>query len=794
MKSNFVTGYRWNLAFYIIEFIAIFIIGIIFDRLNIYYISVFSAFAIITAIILWRGKKKKPLSERSHKIFQSICFVFVSGFASAICDSAQVFIYSMIFSCIAGFIFLDVKFSRFQLYLSSIAVIAVVIFVKFYTRSRQSVLEFVFGSVVLIVANFVIISMTNIITFQYRKMLEQERSLDDLLKVVEAKCDDAQEATRTKSRFLANMSHEIRTPINSIMGMNEMILRESSEKEILGYANESRTAAESLLGLVNDILDITKIEEGKVSLVEADYRPDSLLNDLYTLIRFRAEAKNLNLEIIADEALPSVLRGDDVRLKQVLTNLLTNAIKYTHEGTVTLEVKYEQNGNIYFSVRDTGIGIKEENLGRLFDAFARFEEDRNRSIEGTGLGLNITVSLLRLLGSELRVASVYGVGSDFFFTLNQKVIDPAPIGKLDLSMRNGEARAYKASFIAPSARVLVVDDNEINCKVFANLLKKTRILIDEAESGLESLVKTAKNRYDIIFMDHMMPGMDGVEALRLLRKSKDNPCRNVPVVALTANAVTGAKEHYLSVGFDSFLSKPIDTEKLEKTIFELLDKNLIETCEDAEESCVEAEDTSEPVSFPVIDGMDWNYAKLNLKDDNLIVDTVRMFRMKLRSDIMELDSYFESIDSDEGCDSYRVKVHSMKSSAALIGIVQLAGMAMELEKAARSRNTDIIRALHPVFADCWNSYYEPLGELSDSGSGLKNAEEHMDEIAEIFAQIRCGAENMDVDVLDEMSKLLDEYHFRQPMSDKIEMIKMWILNFETEKLLNVQFKEQYLND
>ncbi len=785
MKSNFITGYRCNLAFYIIEFVVIILIGFIFDSLSYAYLGAFIAFAVISVAILWRGKKKNPMSEKAHKIFQSICFVFISGFASAIYNSAQVFIYSMIFSCIVGFIFLDYKFSRFQLYLSLIALLVVGVFVGVYTGSNQSVIEFAFGGIVLIVANWVIISMTNIITFQYRKMAEQERSLDDLLRVVEAKCDDAQEATRTKSRFLANMSHEIRTPINSIMGMNEMILRESRDKEIIGYANESRTAAESLLSLVNDILDITKIEEGKVSLVETDYRIDSLINDIYNLIRFRAEAKKLELEIIADETLPSVLHGDDVRIKQILTNLLTNAVKYTHEGTVTLEVRNENNGEIYFSVRDTGIGIKEENIDRLFDAFARFEEVRNRTIEGTGLGLNITVSLLRLLGSELKVTSVYGIGSDFFFTLKQKVVDSAPIGELDLSLRTDEAQSYKASFVAPSARILVVDDNEINRKVFINLLKKTRIRIDEAESGLEALVKTAKTKYDVIFMDHMMPEMDGVEAFNILRKSKENLCHNTPVVALTANAVSGAKEQYLSVGFNSFLSKPIDTERLEKALFELLDKNLIETYSEdiAEEDTAEACEAEES-DFPVIDGIDWNYARLNLRDESLILETAKMFRTRLRADIIELDSYFESIDSDEGCDSYRVKVHSMKSSAALIGIVQLAGMAMELEKAARNRNTDIIRALHPVFSDRWNSYYEPLGEIAASDSELKNSEEYMDEIYEIFSQIRCGAENMDVDVLDEMSKLLDEYRFDKTLSDKVEMVKMWILNFEIEKLVD----------
>ena len=783
MKSNFLTGYRCNLAFFIIEFIAIVVIGLIFDRIVAYVFFTFSIVLAICVAILWRGNKKKLLSEKAHKIFQCISFVIMSGFASVTLNSAQVFIYSMFFACIVGFIFLDASFSRFQLYLSSIALVTVGVVVGVFTGSSQSILEFCFGGVVLFIANWVIISMSNIIMFQYRQMAEQERSLDDLLKVVEAKCDDAQAATRSKTLFLANMSHEIRTPINSIMGMNEMILRESSEKEIVEYAAEQKNAAESLLSLINDILDITKIEEGKVSLVNVEYKMSSLISGLYNLIRFRADAKKLKFEVIADENLPSVLKGDDVRLKQILTNLLTNAVKYTHEGTVTLEVKRLENNDIYFSVRDTGMGIKEENLNTLFDAFARFEEERNRTIEGTGLGLNITVSLLKLFGSELKVNSVYGIGSDFFFTVSQKIIDNTPIGELDLSVKADETKVYKASFIAPEAKILVVDDNEINRKVFTNLLKKTQIQIDEAESGLESLVKTAKTSYDIIFMDHMMPEMDGIEALRILRKSKENLCCNAPVVALTANAVAGAKEQYLSAGFNSYLSKPINTEKLEKLLFDLLDKNLIMIAED--EPVRVLKETAEPtasVELPVVDGVDWNYARLNLKEDELILDTVRMFRASLKSAITELDGYFESIDTEDGCDSYRVKVHSMKSSAALIGIVQLAGMAMELEKAARNRNADIIRALHPVFASRWNSYYEPLGEITGSGEELKKSSDYMDEIVEIFEQIRQGAENMDVDVLDAMSKLLDEYSYESPLSEKVEMVKMWILNFELEKL------------
>lgn len=782
MKSHFLTGYRCNLAFFILESLAITVIGYAFDRITMPLLIGFVIFAAVMTIILFRGKRKFVLSEDAHKMVQELAFLVISGFASVAFDSAQVFIYAIFFNSVVSFIFLDVKLARRHMVITFFVIIAVAAFVSIYTGSRQTMLEYTYGSVVVLVANWVIISMTNIIMFQYRKSAEQERSLDDLLKVVEAKCDDAQAATVAKTRFLANMSHEIRTPINSIMGMNEMILRESSEREILGYANESKSAAESLLSLVNDILDITKIEEGKVTLVNVKYRLASLINDVYSLMRFRAESKGLKLEIVVDETLPSVLIGDDVRLKQVLTNLLTNAVKYTHEGTVTLEVRREGENEIYFSVRDTGIGIKEENIGRLFDAFSRFEEVRNRSIEGTGLGLNITVSFLKLLGSELNVNSVYGIGSDFYFVLRQKIVDNTPIGKLDLSARHDEVKAYKVSFIAPEARILVVDDNEINRKVFTNLLKKTQIQIDEAESGYEALEKTSKRWYDIVFMDHMMPEMDGIETFHILRENKENLCHNTPVIALTANAVAGAREYYLGEGFDNFLSKPIDTEKLEKLIFELLDKKLIQEAIEEKAAETDAADENGSVELPAIDGVDWNYARMNLKDDALVVDTAVMFRTKLKTDIMELDSYFENIDSEEGCDAYRVKVHSMKSSAALIGIIQLAGMAMELEKAARNKDADTIKAMHAVFANRWNSYYEPLSTITKNNVGLKPASEHMDEIQEIFTQIHYGAENMDVDVLDEMSKLLDEYSFEKPLSDKIEMVKMWILGFELDKL------------
>lgn len=783
MNTHFLTGYRCNLFFYLLECVVVVVLSIIYDRLVPVALIGFVVFSLITILVLFRGDKKRKISESMHKMLQSFFYSVINVVMSIAFDSAQVFIYAMCFSTIAMFIFLDTKIAKFQMLQSVLMIVLFGCFTSVVVGSRQTMLEYTFGSFVLIVINWVVLSMTSIITFQNRKSVEQERSLDDLLKVVEAKCDEAQAATRSKTRFLANMSHEIRTPINSVMGMNEMILRESTEKDIISYASEAKNATESLLGIINDILDITKIEEGKINILSVKYNLSDLINDVYNLVRFRAEAKNLKFEIVADENLPSVLKGDDIRLKQILTNLLTNAVKYTEKGGIVLEIKPVGNSEIYFSVKDTGIGIKEEDLPRLFNAFDRMEETRNRNIEGTGLGLNITSTFLKAFGSELKVKSEYGKGSEFSFVLKQEIIDASPIGIIDVNIRKTKHKNYSVVFEAPDARVLIVDDNEINRKVFINLLKRTKIKIDEAESGIESIELTKKNTYDIIFMDHMMPVMDGVEAFHIIRNNKDNPNSEIPVIVLTANAVIGAEEYYMKEGFNSFLSKPIDPKKLEQAVFENLKSSLIKK----QSETLNEEIHEEPdFEYPVIDGIDWSYAKLHLKDDKLILDTVKMFRTSMKSDIEELNSYYVEMSKEEELDNYRVKVHSMKSSAALIGIVQLAGIAMELEKAARNGDIAVIKTMHPVFAKRWLSYLEPLKDMFEAKKSGAAATADMQEIVEIFDTIREAAENMDVDTLDEMSRKLDEYNFEGVTAEKIDEVKKLIFNFEVEKLVNYE--------
>ena len=409
MRSQFHTGSTTNSFFYVFMGIAAIVMGIANDRFPLPMLIFFIVFFVGTTTAFAIAAKRTRKYTLYGKL-QMMAFAVLNCFISISFDSAQTFIYAMCFSTILGFVFIDVKVSKFQFIQSCIIAVVAAAFISYYTGSKQTMLAYTFGTIVLLVMNWVVVSMVIHIRFQYRKNSEQERSLDDMLKVVEAKCDEARNATKIKSRFLAHMSHEIRTPINAVIGMNEMILRESKDEEILKYASETKTAADSLLGIINDILDITRIEAGKLTPIYVEYKPAKLINDIYNLIRFKAESKNLDFIVIIDENIPQRLKGDDIRLKQIVLNLLSNAVKYTHEGSVTLEIRYLGEGILSFSVKDTGIGIKEENIEKLFEAFARMDENVNRNIEGTGLGLNITSSLLKMFGSRLEVASKYGTG------------------------------------------------------------------------------------------------------------------------------------------------------------------------------------------------------------------------------------------------------------------------------------------------------------------------------------------------------------------------------------------------
>ncbi len=416
--------------------------------------------------------------------------------------------------------------------------------------------------------------------------------------------EEARMASEAKSDFLANTSHEIRTPINAVLGMNEMIIRETVKVEsiadddvagmrnafnkISDYAGNVDSAGNNLLAIINDILDFTKVEEGKIDIIEVDYQLSSILKDLSNMIHFRAKDKNLAFIQDVDEALPDHLWGDEVRVRQIITNLLTNAVKYTDIGSITLKIRSTEvpetsDGHkmvgLVVSVTDTGRGIRPEDMDKLFDKFERIDMEKNSTIEGTGLGLAITKNLLDMMGGDIKVESRYGVGSVFTVMIPQRVVSYEPIGDFKEKFRQhlDQKIVSREIFRAPDAKVLIVDDTRMNIIVAKEFLKDTQIQIDTAGNGAEAVTKSATTPYDLILMDQRMPLMDGVEALHNIRKDMKSPNNDIPIICLTADAVIGAKERYLSQGFTDYLTKPIDSNALERMLKKYLPRDKVIT-------------------------------------------------------------------------------------------------------------------------------------------------------------------------------------------------------------------------
>ena len=622
----------------------------------------------------------------------------------------------------------------------------------------------------------------------YIDKLKEDQKLQTELEV-------AQKSSEAKSSFLSNMSHEIRTPINAILGMNEMILRQDNDPEILEYAMNIKSAGNSLLSIINDILDFSKIEAGKMDILPVNYNLSSMINDLVNMISVRAEGKGLDINVNVDENIPDQLEGDEVRIKQCVTNILTNAVKYTEQGSVKMNVTYKEadDNNIYlrFTVSDTGIGIKEEDLNKLFSPFERIEETRNRTIEGTGLGMSIVKKLLAMMDTKLEVKSVYGEGSEFSFEIIQKVVNREAIG--DFKKRYKEyikgLKKYHEKYHAPDAKVLVVDDTPMNLTVVKGLLKATRIQVDTADSGKETLKKVQEQKYDIIFIDHRMPEMDGLETLAAMKELEGNLNEGVPCIALTANAGLGAREEYINAGFDDYIAKPINSELLESMIRNYLpDEKILEADEkdNGEDTDKGSDDasTSLDADDPLrkIQGIDLTEAIKNCGSIEVLREVINNYYSSIDKEASNIESFVK----DKDFRNYTVTVHALKSSSRLIGAMELSKMAAYLEKCGNDENEDEIVAKTFELLELYRSYKEKLGvavEEVPEDEVLPEIPE--DELVQAFSDIKELIEAYDYDTADGIIKMLSGYSIKGEYKDKYDKVKELIIAVDRESLLSI---------
>ena len=524
----------------------------------------------------------------------------------------------------------------------------------------------------------------------------------------------ANEANEAKSYFLSTMSHDIRTPMNAILGLNEMVLRDSKDDNIRMYSESIKTAGNTLLGIINDILDFSKIEAGKMEIICVDYSAASLLNDLVNMVQKKAEDKGLSFHLEIDRNIPSILNGDEIRIKQIIVNILSNAVKYTKEGSVTFSIQAgfpQDKPDLIFlkvSVRDTGIGIRPEDLDRLFVAFERIEEKKNRSIEGTGLGMTIVQRFLDMMGSHLEVESEYGKGSVFSFELAQKVVKREPIGDFEEAYKRSlsERTDYHQKFTAPGAIVLVVDDTAVNLTVFVNLLKKTELQIDTAESGDEGISLFTKKHYDVIFLDHMMPDKDGIMTLQEMKTITDTPNIETPVICLTANAISGMREVYTNAGFDDYLTKPIDAERLEMMLLQYLPADKVVSAADSDndnneddtDDCVLPDFLYKLEEIDVDSGLDY------CGDGESYLEVLEVYLDSAEKKAEEIENYWAAGDIK----NTTIKVHALKSSSRSIGALKLEELAARLEQAGKDGDTD---TLNKELGELISRYRQLAGDL-----------------------------------------------------------------------------------
>ena len=592
---------------------------------------------------------------------------------------------------------------------------------------EKGVVSLVLGFIIATVISVIIsVAVAILLARVLDRLNKQEQEYKQQMLRLEKQAAD--EASEAKSRFLADMSHEIRTPINAIIGMNEMILRETDSKDILGYSQNIKQSGHNLLQLINGILDFSKIEDGKMEIVPVRYSVGSQIAYLINSISDRANSKKLTLNVSVDKNIPSELYGDDTRINQVIINLLTNAVKYTEKGSVDFTMKERERSEdgkilLYFEVKDTGIGIKDTDMEKLFESFERLDVVKNRNIEGTGLGMTITVKLLELMDSELKVESVYGEGSKFSFELWQKIENAEPLGDYREAIAKPQnSESYRESFRAPDARILVVDDTKMNLLVVENLLKKTGIKIDTAINGPDSIELAKNNAYDVILMDQRMPGMDGTEAMKEIRNLESSLNSATPVICLTADVVRGAKERYIQMGFNDYLTKPIDSAELEKMLINYLPADKTEIVEKDKKTEPAEESESRLRKALKDEGVDVNVGiSFTGDDENMYMSLLAAYAAEEGEKAANIKECYRTRDWK----NYGVYVHSLKSTSKMIGAAALAEIAAESEAASNTEDTLVIDNNHDKMMEMYASLAAVIREHigSDTVSVSKNDDE-----------------------------------------------------------------------
>ena len=613
------------------------------------------------------------------------------------------------------------------------------------------------------------------------KIIEQNHLMKRLVLQTE-------DANRAKTNFVSNMSHEIRTPMNSIVGITEILLRSRHSPKEQEYLLNIQSSGRVLLTIINDVLDCSKMEAGKMQLFDEPYDTCSLFHDLRISMENRIGHSGLELIYDIDQDIPCKLKGDMERIRQVIINLVNNAIKYTEKGSVRFSVHVRQKNTdkvmLYYEVADTGIGIRKEDQKILFDAFQRVEMDRNRYVEGTGLGLTISQNLVNMMGGVIEVESEYGKGSRFFFTIEQTIIDPTPVSAVNYNGQKDNVTEKEAEclFIAPEAHILLVDDNELNLVVAKELLKPLRMQIDTAENGLQAVKMVRGSQYDLVLMDHMMPVMDGIEAAKAIRALPEDKYQKLPIIALTANAMVDARKEFLNAGMNGFVAKPIDFARICNQLKLWLPKDLVRDVPKEEAKKLLADDLSDREIQPEDPQMGFSFEEgvKHCGSKAALMKTIRIFYRTIDSKANKIEQCLkEGLISD-----YVIEVHALKSSALLIGAVPLSEAAKELEDYGKQGKTEVLEEKTP---DVLTMYRDLKNILRPYAEKEEDAKKEFSDGEWITAlqQIHQCIEQFDLDGVDQIMEQLEEYQVPECIRESMDQLRVYVADVSMEEIMEL---------